>query len=69
MSAGRYFARRVSAFLAETDMPPSMFGRRAVSDPAFVSQLRNGREPREQTIARVDAFMAKVRREREGGAA
>lgn len=41
-------------------MPPARFGREAVRDPRFVFDLRNGREPRPQTIDRVRAFLESV---------
>jgi 2,4-dienoyl-CoA reductase-like NADH-dependent reductase (Old Yellow Enzyme family) len=34
-------------------MTPTRFGREAVGDPMFVSNLRDGREPRPRTVARV----------------
>lgn len=49
--------RTIERFLRQTQMPYTVFGRRAVNDPRFVHDLRNGREPREATAARVRAFM------------
>ena len=49
--------RKIERFLRKTHMPPSLFGRCAVGDPRLVRDLRNGREPREATVARVKAFM------------
>jgi hypothetical protein len=39
-------------------MPATKFGRLAVNDPRFVLDLRNGREPRSHTTARVIDFIA-----------
>lgn len=41
-------------------IPATRFGREAVQDPRFVLDLRNGREPRPETIARVLAHMAQT---------
>ena len=49
--------REVEKFLKISDMPAAKFGREAVKDPRFVFDLRNGREPRPRTIARVRAFL------------
>lgn len=50
--------RRIETFLRATRMPPATFGRRAVGDANFVFDLKNGREPRPRTSAKVDAFIA-----------
>ncbi len=41
----RSLLQRIEAFLKESAMPPSVFGRAAVHDPRLVSDLRGGREP------------------------
>jgi hypothetical protein len=38
-------------------MAPTRFGREAVGDPRLISDLRNGRELRETTIARIHAWL------------
>lgn len=48
---------QINRFLRDNDMPPTRFGRDAVSDPRFVFDLRNGREPRPSTVAKVKNFM------------
>ena len=48
---------KVERFLGRTEMPPTKFGRLAVNDPRLVSDLRNGRELRPGTVARVDRFL------------
>ena len=49
--------REVEKFLKISNMPATKFGREALRDPRFVFDLRSGREPRPQTIARVRAFL------------
>jgi hypothetical protein len=36
---------------------PTRFGREALGDPRFVFDLRNGRDPRPQTVQRVLAYL------------
>jgi hypothetical protein len=43
--------------LRQTDIPPTRFGRIAMGDPRFVFDLRNGRDPRPETVARVCAYL------------
>ncbi|WP_372340578.1 hypothetical protein [Sphingomonas sp. BT-65] len=45
-------------YLRKHDMPQTKFGRLAVRDPRLVGDLRNGRELRARTLARVEAFLA-----------
>lgn len=45
--------RRIELYLRRNRMAPTRFGREAVNDPRFVFDLRNGRELREKTVARV----------------
>ena len=47
----------VEGYLKTNRMPPARFGRAAVGDPCFVFDLRDGREPRPRTVARVLAFI------------
>ncbi len=48
---------QIERFLKQRRMPPARFGREAVGDPCFVFDLRDGREPRERTVARVVAYL------------
>ncbi|GGE91664.1 MULTISPECIES: hypothetical protein [Sphingomonas] len=48
----------IERHLRRTGLPPTRFGREAVGDPRFVTDLRRGREPRPRTIARVVAYLA-----------
>jgi hypothetical protein len=52
-----YLLREVEKYLRYRRVPPTRFGRDAVGDPRFVFDLRNGREPRPQTVARVRAYL------------
>lgn len=63
----RSLLQRIEAFLKESAMPPSVFGRAAVRDPRLVSDMRGGREPGRQLICRVEHFMNKWRAERYAG--
>jgi hypothetical protein len=49
--------REVEKFLRRNDTAPTRFGRDVVGDPRFVFDLRNGRDPRPGTIARVRAYL------------
>jgi 2,4-dienoyl-CoA reductase-like NADH-dependent reductase (Old Yellow Enzyme family) len=51
---------RIDAHLKTTRMPPARFGREAVGDPNFVFDLRDGREPRARTVARVLSYLDQV---------
>ena len=59
-----HIRRRIELYLRRTRTAPTRFGRDAVGDPRFVLDLRNGRELREKTHARVMAWLDA--REREG---
>lgn len=48
---------RIERYLRRTRMPATRFGREAVCDPRFVSDLRHGRAPRAPTVARVVAYL------------
>lgn len=51
--------QEIDAFLERKDMSPSAFGKAALNDPPFVSQLREGRRVWPETEERVRSFMAK----------
>lgn len=63
----RSLLQRIDAFLKESAMPPSVFGRAAVRDPMLVSDLRGGREPGGALICRVEHFMNTWHAERHAG--
>jgi hypothetical protein len=48
----------VELFLRATGMSASTFGLAVMGDPVLVLDLRNGREPRRATRARIRAFIA-----------
>ena len=52
-----HLLREVEKFLNRSDIAPSSFGRKALGDPRFVFDLRNGRDPRPRTVARVLAYL------------
>lgn len=52
-----HLLREVERFLRQSELAPTRFGREAVGDPRFVFDLRNGRDPRPQTVARVRAYL------------
>lgn len=52
-----YLLREVEKFLRHSDVSPTRFGREALGDPRFVYDLRNGRDPRPGTVARVIAYL------------
>lgn len=57
------FLARVEAFLAATGTKPSEFGRSAVSDGAFVLNLRRGRSPTLATADKVLTYIEKLEKE------
>lgn len=48
----------IDSFVADAGMSPITFGRKALGDPHFVSQLRNGRRLWPETEAKVRRFIA-----------
>jgi hypothetical protein len=48
----------IGAFLLKHKMNPSRFGRDAVGDPAFLSDVRQGRQVRPATWDRVHKYIA-----------
>ncbi|MGQ2931546.1 MAG: hypothetical protein ACT6Q3_13810, partial [Sphingopyxis sp.] len=63
----RNLLQRIEAFLAESAMPPSVFGREAVRDPRLVADLREGRVAGLRIICRVEHFMNKWRADHRAG--
>ena len=51
---------RIEMHLKQTHMSPTRFGRRAVGDPRFVLDLRDGRRPRARTLRRVEEYLGSV---------
>jgi 2,4-dienoyl-CoA reductase-like NADH-dependent reductase (Old Yellow Enzyme family) len=52
-----HLLRRVELYLRRSGTPATRFGREAMHDPRFVFDLRNGRELRSATSARVIAYL------------
>jgi 2,4-dienoyl-CoA reductase-like NADH-dependent reductase (Old Yellow Enzyme family) len=55
--------RRIEQFIKERRMSRARFGREAVGDPNFVFDLRDGRELRERTVARVSTYLDRAEQE------
>lgn len=54
---------RIERYLRARKMAPTRFGRDAVNDPWLVPHMRNGRQLRSGTAARVAAHLDRVERE------
>jgi hypothetical protein len=52
-----YLLKEVERFLRQNGTPATRFGREVMGDPRFVFDLRRGRDPRPETIARVRAYL------------
>ncbi len=52
-----YLIRRIELFLRRADMAPTRFGRSVVGDPRLISDMKNGRELRDTTAARIIAWL------------
>lgn len=52
-----HLLREVEKFLRRSDIAPTHFGRSVMRDPRFVFDLRKGRDPRPETVARVRAYL------------
>lgn len=59
---------RIRAFLNQTGLAPSRFGRLAANDPRFVRDLERGRSPTGRKAAQIMAFMERHEAERRTGA-
>jgi len=55
---------KIEYFLRASALPPTKFGRLAINDPRLIEDLRNGRQPRPDTIARIEAFIADQEQQR-----
>lgn len=52
-----HLRRRIELYLRRTRSTPTRFGRDAINDPRLVQDLKNGRELREATEARIVAWL------------
>jgi len=59
--------QRIEAFLVESAIPQSVFGRDAVRDPRLVADLREGRVAGLHIICRLEHFMNKWRTDYRAG--
>jgi len=50
---------QIEQYLMRTKLSPTRFGRMAVGDPRFVTDLRAGRKPRLGTMEKVSAYLMK----------
>lgn len=50
----------IEACLRQTSLPPSRFGREAVSDPRLVHDLRRGRQPGASVERRAREYIARL---------
>ncbi len=53
--------RDIERYLVRAKMAPTRFGREVANDPRLVLDMRNGREPRPMTIAKIRAYIGGVR--------
>ena len=53
--------RDIERYIRRHQTSAARFGREVVRDPRFVFDLRNGREPRAATVARVRAYLELAR--------
>ena len=51
---------RIEKYLKDRHISATRFGRRAVGDPRFVLDLRQGRKPRRRTLERLEAYLQSV---------
>lgn len=52
-----HLLRRIEKHMARSGIAPTRIGRDAINDPRLVQDLRNGREPRPATAARIIAWL------------
>jgi hypothetical protein len=54
-----HLLRDVERFLHGANFSAARFGREAMGDPRFVFDLRKGREPRAETVEKVQSYLEK----------
>ncbi|MBV9843284.1 MAG: hypothetical protein JOY99_17405 [Sphingomonadaceae bacterium] len=59
-----HLLHRIERHLDRSGTPATRFGREAVNDPRFVIDLRNGRELRPTTRAKVIAYLDRAEEQR-----
>jgi hypothetical protein len=58
---------RIERYMRRSGTPPTRLGRDAAGDPRLVGDLRNGRELRPETAARIAGWLDRAERGLEGG--
>lgn len=53
--------REIERYLVRAKIAPTRFGRDVANDPRLVLDMRNGREPRPATIAKIRAHIGEAR--------
>jgi predicted transcriptional regulator len=51
------FREEIEAFLRENEISATAFGKKAMNDPKFVFDIREGRKPSLDAVDKVRAFM------------
>lgn len=69
MVTAESFVAEVDAFLESSGMSPTAFGKAAVGDPSFVSDLKAGRTPGLRLVDRVCAYIEAQKTAAEAGVA
>lgn len=64
MSEREKLLKDIESFIAEHNMPETVFGVRAMNDTALLTKLRRGRSVRIDTAERLRKFMASYKPER-----
>lgn len=57
-----HLLRRIETYLRRSGTPATRFGREAANDPRIVLDMRNGRELRAATAARMAAYLDRAER-------
>ena len=64
MTHSETFLSHIEAFLRESGMSASFFGKAAVGDPNFVGDVRRGRKVHLDLVDRIDAYIKSARERR-----
>jgi predicted transcriptional regulator len=64
MSQLEAFRNDVESYLERAGVLPTQFGKDAINDPNFVSDLRSGRSPSLSTVDRVLSFIRRSEKRR-----
>lgn len=50
--------QKIERYLEESGVSRTRFGRIAVNDPRLVDDIRRGRDPRPETVARIESLIS-----------